>query len=137
MDNPQLLERIESGELKIEDEFDGIRISVEVEAVDQLGLLLRRVIMETQSPARSLRDQARAAVEKLTYLPGGTLKVIEVDGVSSAVQIRSGTAEKDGFVEVLLRGGNRLSLEKRPEGTIHLSKGDFKRLMDDLGGILR
>jgi hypothetical protein len=138
MDNPRLLERIESGELKIEDDFDGVQLTVEVEAVDQLGLLLKRIVMETRSVGQRpgvLQNQARAIVEKLTYL-GGALKVVEVDGVSNAAQIRSATPEKDGFVEVLLRGGNWLSLERRPDGALHLSKGNFGRLVDDLAGIL-
>ena len=134
MVNPRLLERIESGELKIEDEFDGVKMCVEVEAVDQLGLLLKRVQMEAPSRTGVLQNQARAVVEKVTYL-GGPLKVIEVDGVSNAAQIRSGKPENDHFVEVILRGGNWLALERRPAGALHISKGNFRRLIEDLAGI--
>ena len=135
MDSPQLLERIESGELKIEDEADGLKVSVEVEAVDQLGLLLKRIQMEAPSRKGVLQNQARAVVEKLTYL-GEELKLIEMDGVSNAAQIRSGKSENQSFVEVILRGGNSLSLERRPAGTLHVSKADFVRLVKDLAEIL-
>ena len=136
MDNPRLLERVESGELKVEDEFGGVKVTVEVEAVDQLGLLLKRIVMEAPLRKGVLQNQARTVVEKLTYL-GGALKVVEVDGVSNAAQIRSVTPEKDGFVEVLLRGGNWLSLERRPGGALHLSKRNFERLVEDLRGVLQ
>jgi hypothetical protein len=134
MDNADLVARIESGQLRTECELDGFRVSVEVEAVDQLGLLLKRI--ELKAPRNGvLLNQARAVVEKVTYL-GGALKVIEVDGVSNAAQIRSSVPENDGYVEVVLRGGNRLSLERRPEGSLHLSKDKFKRLVEDLCGAL-
>jgi hypothetical protein len=133
MDDPRLLKRIEAGEFKVEDDRDGLKISVEVEAVDQLGVLVKRVGVE--SPRKgALPKQASAIVERVTYL-GGPLKVIEMDGVSNAAQIRSAKPEKDGFVEVVLRGGTSVSVEKLPNGTIHVSKGDFNRLVDDLTGI--
>jgi hypothetical protein len=73
-------------------------------------------------------------VEKIDYL-GSELKVIEVDGVSKAVQIRSKKPATDGFIEVILRGGNYLSLERRG-APLHISKGDFERLVRDLKEIL-
>jgi hypothetical protein len=135
MDNARLLERIESGELQIDDEFDGVKIAVELEAVDQLAMLLRRIALDSPSHRGSLQNQARAVVEKLTYL-GGSLRIVEVDGVSNAAQIRSVNPEKDGYVEVVLRGGNHVSLERRPAGSVHLSKPNFARLVADLGEIL-
>src|SRR5262249_34090387 len=74
--------------------------------------------------------QAAAIVEKVTYL-GWELKVIEVDGVADAVQIRSKKSAEDGFVEVILRHGNHLSLERKA-APLHISKGDFERLIRDL-----
>jgi hypothetical protein len=133
MDNPRLLKRIEAGELTVEEDRDGLKVSVEVQAVDQLGVLVKHVGIE--SPRKGvLEKQASAIVDRVTYL-GGPLKVIEMDGVSSAAQIRTAKPEKDGFVEVVLRGGTSVSVEKLPNGTIHVSKSDFERLVNDLAGI--
>src|SRR5437773_10009269 len=109
--------------------MDELKITTDIEATDQLGLLVRRI--QVEAPAKAdLRKQAAAIVEKVTYL-GSELKVIEVDGVSDAVQIRSKKPAEDGFVQASLRGGNHLSLERK--GTpLHISKGDFERLMRDL-----
>src|SRR5256886_10675380 len=109
--------------------MDELKITTDIEATDQLGLLVRRI--QVEAPVKGdLRKQAAAIVEKVTYL-GSELKVIEVDGVSDAVQIRSKKPAEDGFVEPFLRRGNYLSLLRR--GTpLHISKGDFERLMRDL-----
>lgn len=112
---------------------DGVKITTDIEATDLLGMLVRKI--ELESPHKGdLRKQAHEVVEKITYL-GGELKVIEVDGVSNAVQIRSRKPEANGYVEVILRGGNFLSLERKP-ASLHISKGDFERLIGELTGIL-
>ena len=113
--------------------MDEVRVTVDVEATDQLGMLVKRIQLE--SPRKgNLQKQAQAIVEKITYL-GGDLKVIEVDGISNAVQIRSRKPADDGFVEIILRDGNWLSLERKPSA-LHISKGDFERLIRDLKEIL-
>jgi hypothetical protein len=99
-----------------------------IEAEDQLGLLLRRVTIESPK-AGDLRKQAHAIVEQIDYL-GGELKVIEVDGVSNAVQIRSRKPTEDGYVEIILRAGNYLSFEKKG-APLHLSKAVYARLIED------
>jgi hypothetical protein len=109
--------------------MDEIKVTTDIEATDQLGLLVRRVQME--SPVRAdIRKQAAAIVEKLDYL-GSELKVIEVDGVSDAVQIRNKKPAEDGFVEIILRRGNYLSLERKG-APLHISKSDLERLIKDL-----
>src|SRR5437773_4203461 len=109
--------------------MDEIKVTTDIEATDQLGMLVRRIQVETPIKG-DLRKQATAVTERITYL-GSELKVIEVDGVSDAVQIRSKNPAEDGFVEVILRRGNYLSLERK--GTpLHISKRDFERLMRDL-----
>ena len=109
--------------------MDEIKITTDVEATDQLGMLVRRIQME--APVKGdLRKQAAAIVEKLNYL-GSELKVIEVDGVSDAVQIRSKKPAEDGFVEVVLRRGNYLSLERKG-APLQISKSDFEKLLRDL-----
>ena len=85
--------------------MDDIKVTAEIEAMDQPGMLVRRVEIETPQ-AGDLQKQAAAIVEKIDYL-GCELKVIEVDGVSKAVQIRSKKPQADGYIEIVLRGGNR------------------------------
>jgi len=109
--------------------MDDVKITTDIQAADQLGLLLRK--LELQSPRKgNIQKQAKDIVEKVTYL-GCELKVIEVDGISGAVQIRSKKPAEDGFIEIILRDGNRLSLERRPDA-LHMSKGTFERLIRDL-----
>ena len=109
--------------------MDELKITTDIEATDQLGMLVRRV--QVEAPVKGdLRKQAAAIVEKVTYL-GSELKVIEVDGISDAVQIRSKNPSEDGFIEVVLRRGNYLSLERKG-APLHVSKGDFERLLRDL-----
>lgn len=113
--------------------MDEVKVTTDIEATDQLGMLVRRVRMESPA-AGDLRKQATSIIEKIDYL-GGELKVIEVDGVSKAVQIRSKKPAVDGFIEVILRGGNHLSLERKG-APLHISKGEFERLLRDLKDIL-
>jgi hypothetical protein len=113
--------------------MDEPKVMTDIEAVDQFGMLVRRIQIE--SPRKGdLEKQASAIVGKISYL-GGELKVIEVDGVSHAVQIRSRKPEADGFIEIILRDGNWLSLERKP-APLHVSKRDFERLIRDLKEIL-
>lgn len=113
--------------------MDDVKVSADIEATDQLGMLVRRVQAEALRKG-DLRKQAGAVVEKITYL-GSELKLIEVDGVSNAVQIRSKKPEKDGYIEVILRDGNYLRLEKKG-APLHVSRGDFEKLVRDLKQIL-
>ena len=112
--------------------MDEIRVTAEIEAKDQLGMLVRRV--QVESPNRGdLRKQAAAIVERIDYL-GCELKVIEVDGVSNATQIRSRKTLADGFIEIILRGGNSVSLERKGK-PLHISNSDYERLVRDLKAI--
>ena len=133
MDSRRLIERIENGELKFQDEIEGIKVDVELEAADRLGMLLKRVHLETVRVPKdipgTLRKQSAAVVDRLKFLD--TLKVIEVDGVSNAVQIRSEKPADDGFNEVILRRGNSIAFQ-RQRGALHISKPHFERLVKDL-----
>ena len=112
--------------------MDEIKVTADIEATDQLGMLVRRIQVET--PVKGdLRKQTAAVIEQITYL-GSELKVIEVDGVSEAVQIRSKKPAEDGFVEVILRRGNYLSLERKGK-PLHIAKDDFEKLVKDLKAI--
>src|SRR5712691_3574102 len=109
--------------------MDELRVTTDIEATDQLGMLVKRVQIEALHQG-DLRKQAAAVVEKIDYL-GCELKVIEVDGVSNAVQIRSKKPTSDGFIEIILRRGNHLSLERKG-APLHISRGDFDKLIRDL-----
>ena len=109
--------------------MDEIKVTADIEATDQLGMLLRKVQLESPVPG-DLRRQAGTIIEKIDNL-GCELKLIEVDGVSKAVQIRSKKPAADGYVEVILRGGTVISLERKG-APLHISKKDFDRLVEDL-----
>jgi hypothetical protein len=115
---------------------DRIDVRAEIEAEDQLGVLLKRIEVEGPEKKRPvdaiLRKQAAAIVEKISYL--GELKVIEVDGFSDAVQIRS-RKPRDGFIEVILRNGNCIVLERKPTA-LNISRKDYERLVEDLEKIV-
>jgi len=113
--------------------MDEIKVTADIEATDQLGMLVRRVQVETPNQG-DLRRQAEAIVQKIDYL-GCELKLIEVDGVSKAVQIRSKKPMSDGFIEIILRGGNSLTLERKG-APLHISKDSYERLIRDLKNIL-
>src|SRR5436305_2092300 len=111
-------------------DFENGMIHIDLEAEDTLGVLLKSVRVEFKTkPANAqtaLRKQATTIVAGLSYIE--ELKVIEVDGVSNAVQIRSVKPSEDGFIEIILRGGNQISFERR--GTpLHISRKDFSRLL--------
>src|SRR5438477_13144849 len=59
--------------------MDEIKVTADIEATDQLGMLVRRIQVET--PVKGdLRKQTAAVIEQITYL-GSELKVIEVERV--------------------------------------------------------
>ena len=113
--------------------MDDVKVTTDIEAADQLGMLVRRIEIESPYPG-DLQKQVRAVTERITYL-GCELKLIELDGISKAAQIRSKVPVKDGYLEIVLRGGNRLSLERKPSA-LHISRGDFERLIRDLKEIM-
>ena len=124
--------------------IDGIRVTTELEAEDSLAVLLKRVRFEGLAPRGSLRPvlekQARSIVDNVTYLDG-ELSLIEVDGVSNAVQIRSKKPTRPAadaearFVEVVLRDGNTITVEARG-AALHVSRENYNRLLKDLSGLL-
>jgi|SRR5579884_1140659 len=133
MDSKRIIERIEAGELKLQEEIDGVKVQVDLAAADTLGLLLKRVDLESARAVKdvraTLRKQSAAVVDKLSFIEA--LKVIEVDGVSLAAQIRSQKPSEEGFIEIILRRGNSISLERRG-APLHLSKPHFERLVQEL-----
>jgi hypothetical protein len=137
MDSKRLLERIENGNLKFEEEFDDVKVQVDLEAADTLGVLLKSVKMDSDrrppNVEAALRKQAAAVVDRLSFLD--ELKVLEVDGIANAVQIRSAKPTPEGFTEVILRGGTSISLERKGSAR-HVSKKEFKQVIDVLSPLL-
>src|SRR5580765_6996023 len=105
-----------------------VKVDVELEAEDTLGVLLKRVRVELPRKG-DLRKQAKLVIEKLTYLDD--LRLIEVDGVSDAVLIRSAKPAPEGFTEVILRNGNSLVIERKG-AALHISRATLDRLIKDL-----
>lgn len=109
------------------------KVIVDFDAEDQLGVLVRRIVVESETRG-DLRKQAHAVVETLTYL-GSELKVLEVDGTQHAVLIRSRKPD-EGYIEIILRKGTELTLERKP-GPLPLSRRDYERLIADLKQIMQ
>jgi hypothetical protein len=133
MDNKRLLERIEDGNLKFEEEVDDLMVQIDLEAADSLGMLLKSIRVESgRRPTNveaALNKQSKAVVERLNFLD--ELRVLEIDGIAQAVQIRSTKPSPDGFIEVMLRGGTSISVERKGSA-LHISKKDFEQLSSTL-----
>ena len=121
-------------------EFEGVKITVDLEASDSLAVRLNG--MRVEGPARNpsrLRQQARAIVDGVTYLDG-ELALIEVDGVANAAQIRTRKPEPfEGgvrFVEIVLRNGNEISVEAKGK-SVHVSQENLKKLTDALTELVK
>ena len=71
--------------------MDELKVTADIEATDQLGLLLKRVQVEALRPGE-IRKQAAAIVQKIDYL-GCELKVVEVDAHEGPVYV----AEEDAL----------------------------------------
>ena len=74
-------------------------------------------------------------MDGVTYLDG-ELAVIEVDGFANAVQIRSRKPVDGRYVEIVLRGGNRIGLEVKG-AALHVSTENLQKLTDVLVKILK
>ncbi len=133
MDSAHIIERIENGELSFQEELGAVKVRVELEAADKLGVLLQRLHVDLGTKPRDvkgvLRTQSAAIVDRLDYIDA--MRILEIDGISNAVQIRSDKPTEDGFIEVMLRGGNSISFERRGSA-LHISKKDLGRLVSDL-----
>jgi hypothetical protein len=113
-------------------------ISEEFEAEDTLAVRLKKLRVEGAArtgPVREvLEKQARTIVKDVNL--DGELALIEVDGGKNAVQIRTKKpAEKEKFVEVILRGGNSISVEGRG-GAVHVEREKYEKLKETLKGLV-
>jgi hypothetical protein len=117
---------------------DDLNVKIDLEAEDTLAVRLRALSVEgprREIPAReALQRQTSAILEKVTYLEGG-LALVEVDGVSEAVLIRSQKPVEGRFVQIVLRNGNSIRLEARG-GAVHLSRENYEKLVALLTGLM-
>ena len=115
-----------------------VRINEEFEAEDTLAVRLKKLRVEgapRTGPIREvLEKQARTIVKDVDYLDG-ELALIEVDGSANAVQIRSKKPAEGKFVEVILRGGNSISVEGRG-GAVHVARENYEKLKETLKGLV-
>jgi hypothetical protein len=111
---------------------DDLKVTVDLEAEDTLAVRLRSLTVEGPALATSVREamqrQTRAILDGVTCLEGG-LALIEVDGVSNAVLLRSQKPADGRFVQIVLRNGNSIRVEGRG-GAVHLSRENYEKLLE-------
>jgi hypothetical protein len=118
-------------------EIEGVKVTVEIEAGDTLAVLLKsmHVAGPGEPVSARLKEQARTIVEGIDYL-GGEFALIEVDGIASAVQIRSRKPVDSRYVEVILRGGNVITVEGKG-GPVHVSRSNLEALTKTLVDLVK
>jgi hypothetical protein len=111
---------------------DHIKIHADLEAEDTLAVRLRHLRVENVARSgpmdKALERQTREIVDRVNYL-GGELALIENDAVASAVQIRSKKPEDGKFAEVILKGGNVITVEGRGHA-LHVSRENYGKLVE-------
>jgi hypothetical protein len=117
---------------------DDLKVTVDLEAEDTLAVRLRSLSVEGPPPATSVREtlqrQTQAILDGVTCLEGG-LALIEVDGVSNAVLLRSPKPADGRFVQIVLRDGNSIHVEARG-GAAHLSRENYEKLVELVTGLV-
>jgi hypothetical protein len=117
-----------------------IKVNEVFEAEDTLAVRLKSLKVEGAPRTGPIRDvlekQAKTITKDVNYLDGGELSMIEVDGSANAVQIRTKKpAETGKFVEVILRGGNSISVEGKG-GAVTVSRENYGKLVETLKGLV-
>jgi len=116
---------------------DDVNIKVDLEAEDTLAVRLRsleaRADWTEGSVRQTLERQTRAILDKASLLEGG-LVLLEVDGVSSAVLLRSPKPNEGKFVQVVLRNGNSVELVAHG-GPVHLAREKYEELVELMTGL--
>ena len=116
---------------------DDVNIKVDLEAEDTLAVRLRSLEARadwTEGPVRqTLERQTKAILEKANLLEGG-LALLEVDGVSNAVLLRSPKPNEGKFIQVVLRNGNSIELAAHG-GSVHLAREKYEELVELMTGL--
>jgi hypothetical protein len=117
---------------------DDLTVKVELEAEDTLAVRLKSLHMEGPGARGSVREtlerQTHGVLSVASCFDGG-LALLEVDGVSSAVLIRTPKPTEGRFVEVVLRNGNSIQVEARGAAT-HLSRENYEKVLEKFEGLL-
>ena len=117
---------------------DDLTVKVELEAEDTLAVRLKSLHMEGPEARSSVREtlerQTHGVLSVASCFEGG-LALLEVDGVSSAVLLRTPKPEEGRFIEVILRNGNSIKVEARG-GAVHLSRENYEKVRGVLEGLV-
>ncbi|HZI51629.1 MAG TPA: hypothetical protein VFE29_07380 [Terriglobia bacterium] len=114
-----------------------VKVKANLEAEDTLAVRLKSLEVKadwTEGPIRqTLERQAKAILDQAALLEGG-LALIEVDGVSNAVLLRSPKPNEGRFVQVVLRNGNSIELDAHG-GSVHLAREKYEELLELMRGL--
>jgi hypothetical protein len=117
---------------------DDVKITVDLEAEDTLAVKLKSLQMQgpkVNVPARQvLERQTRGVLDVAGCFEGG-LSLLEVDGVSNAVLLRTPKPTEGRFVEVVLKNGDSIHVEARG-GAAHLSRENYEKVLEKFEGLL-
>ena len=115
-----------------------VNVKVNLEAEDTLAVRLKSLEVKADWTEGSVREtlqrQTRAILERAALIEGG-LALIEVDGVSNAVLLRSPKPTEGRFVQVVLRNGTSVELEAHG-GSVLLARENYEKLLGLLTGLL-
>ena len=126
---------ISKGRLRMRDD---LTITVELEAEDTLAVRLTSLTVKgpkVAAPVRETLERQTKAILGVSACFDGGLSLIEVDGVSSAVLMRSPKPVEGRFVQVVLRDGDSVRLEAHG-GATHLSRENYEKVRDCFEGLL-
>ena len=117
---------------------DDLTVSVELEAEDTLAVRLKSLRVKGPAvsvPSReTLERQAKAILGLASCFEGG-LALIEVDGVSSAVLLRTAKPTEGQFVQIVLRNGDSIQFEAHGRA-VHLSRENYEKVREVFEGLL-
>ena len=118
---------------------DDLTTKVELEAEDTLAVRLKSLHVTSTKDVTASRDllsrQCEAVLASASLIEGG-LAVLEVDGLSKAVLLRTPKPEEGRYVQVILRGGNSIELDTRG-GALFMEREKYEKLTKTFEEILR
>jgi hypothetical protein len=117
-----------------------VNVKTDLEAEDSLAVRLNSMEVTGTRPDGAVREtlqrQAQAIQKEATWFETGPLELVEVDGVSNAVLMRSQKPEAKKFVQVVLRNGDSIKVEAKG-GSTHLSRENYEKLTELLTGLVK
>lgn len=117
---------------------DDVTVTVELEAEDTLAVRLTSLSIKgskAAAPVRETLERQTKAILGLSACFEGGLSLIEVDGVSNAVLMRSPKPIEGRFVQAVLRDGDSARLEAHG-GATHLSRENYERVREVFEALL-